>query len=129
VKKELDEALMRDFPKTLGQRNWDMTETCMCWGFECGDGWEALLRKALTQLEKLNESLPLERPIQATQIKEKYGTLRFYLNHYTDEASAIVKVAEAASEVTCETCGEPGKLRGRGWCYTACDAHTKESDK
>jgi hypothetical protein len=32
------------------------------------------------------------------------------------------------STITCETCGAPGKRRGRGWIYTACDAHTKELD-
>ena len=32
------------------------------------------------------------------------------------------------SSIICETCGAPGKHRGRGWFYTACDAHTKEED-
>jgi hypothetical protein len=27
-----------------------------------------------------------------------------------------------------EECGAPGKIRGRGWYYTACDKHTREED-
>jgi hypothetical protein len=29
----------------------------------------------------------------------------------------------------CETCGAPGKTRGRGYIYTACNEHAKEGDK
>jgi hypothetical protein len=32
------------------------------------------------------------------------------------------------SAVTCEECGAPGKRRGGGWVYTACDEHTHEDD-
>jgi hypothetical protein len=30
---------------------------------------------------------------------------------------------------TCEVCGAPGKIRGQGWYYTACDEHTSEGDE
>ena len=39
MKQELDEALCRDFPNLFRDRHGNMMTTCMCWGFECGDGW------------------------------------------------------------------------------------------
>jgi hypothetical protein len=57
---------------------------------------------------------------RASQVKEKYGTLRFYMTSGTDEMYAITDKAERQSSVTCEFCGKPGKLRGRGWLYTRC---------
>ncbi len=39
MRKELDEALCAKYPLIFGDRNKPMTETAMCWGFCCGDGW------------------------------------------------------------------------------------------
>ena len=62
----------------------------------------------------------------ADQVKEKFGTLRFYTNGGDEQIYGMIRMAESMSAVTCEECGAPGKTRGRGWIYTACDAHTKE---
>lgn len=43
MRKELDEKLCEDFPKIFAGRHGDMRQTCMCWGFECGDGWYDLI--------------------------------------------------------------------------------------
>lgn len=67
--------------------------------------------------------------VVATQVKEKYGTLRFYYNGGDEYIDGIVDMAESMSARTCETCGAPGKLRGGGWVYTACDEHTNPEDK
>jgi hypothetical protein len=63
---------------------------------------------------------------RAAQIKEKFGTLRFYLTSGTDEMWEIVAEAEKKSAFTCEQCGKPGKLRGKGWLYTACTKCAKK---
>ena len=130
MKKELDEALCRDFPNVFKNRHGDMRSTAMCWGFDCGAGWEPLIREAAAKLEALiikhKEQHPEDEYIGiASQIKEKYGTLCFYISCGTDEMWAVVEEAEKKSETVCEQCGEPGSLRGRSWYYTACDAHTK----
>ncbi|GLP76373.1 hypothetical protein TUM20983_34830 [Mycobacterium antarcticum] len=63
------------------------------------------------------------------QIKEKFGTLRYYYWPSSDDASpelldaldAITDDAERASAITCERCGEPGVLqRTRYWAKTLC---------
>lgn len=66
---------------------------------------------------------------QASQVKEKFGTLRFYLHSETDKMSTYVDYAERLTENLCETCGKYGKLRGKGWYYTSCEEHAKEQDK
>ena len=43
--KELQEKLYADFPEIFRQTKLDMRETCMCWGCECGDGWELIIRR------------------------------------------------------------------------------------
>ena len=62
------------------QRNSSMTETCMCWGFECHKGWSEPLHKMSCRLEELNLRFydKYHYRIQMDQVKEKYGTLRAY---------------------------------------------------
>jgi hypothetical protein len=65
----------------------------------------------------------------AVQVKEKFGTLRFYVDGGNEVTHAMINMAESMSARTCEKCGAPGKLRGKTWLYTACDEHTEECDK
>jgi hypothetical protein len=124
MKAELDAALVRDFPLLYSDRNAAPQATCMCWGFECGDGWEPLIRALSVKLEAAIAALPADQQpnYKAMQVKEKFGTLRFYLTMGTDEMFDMVEVAEAASAETCEGCGQPGSRRGGGWIVTNCDA-------
>lgn len=63
------------------------------------------------------------------QIKEKFGTLRYYCapsnddpdSELLDRFDAITGDAERASAITCERCGEHGVLqRTRYWAKTLC---------
>ena len=58
-----------------------------------------------------------------SQIKEKFGTLRFYAHNCDDRTDAIINFAEYLSAVTCEKCGKPGKLDTNGWMKTHCEDH------
>jgi hypothetical protein len=42
---------------------------------------------------------------EAFQVKEKYGTLRFYMSISTQEIEDLIEKAEEESETTCEYCG------------------------
>jgi hypothetical protein len=66
---------------------------------------------------------------RASQVKEKYGTLSFYMTHATDEMYAIIDKAESQSSKTCETCGKPGKIRGHGWYSTRCATCWRKEQK
>lgn len=122
--KELDHKLCKDFPLLFADRYSSPRETAMCWGFP-GNGWEKIIREAAEKLEPLiaayKDSPEYGLP-RASQIKEKFGTLRFYLSHGTDEMFAIAEEAERKSATTCEDCGKKGKLRKGGWLRTLCDA-------
>jgi hypothetical protein len=39
MKKELDEFLVKKYPKIFRDRYGDIRNTCMAWGLEIGDGW------------------------------------------------------------------------------------------
>ena len=60
MRKDLDEALCRDFPLLFGDRKRPMDQTAMCWGFQCGDGWEPLIRRLSEKLEPTIAVLPLQ---------------------------------------------------------------------
>ena len=135
MRKELDEALVNDFPLTFA-RNANGREPWSMFGFECGDGWEPSIRKTAEKLEPLIKAVKEKDPeaydagyYRTAQLKEKYGTGRWYLSGGTDEMQNLVEAWETETENICEQCGAPGKLRGQMWYYTACFEHTREEDR
>jgi len=130
MRKELDEKLCKDYPKIFANRHGDMKTTAMCWGFDCDDGWYPLINLLCREIQwHIDHNAKIETTqFLASQVKEKFGTLRFYGNGGDDKTDSFIWFAEAMSSIICETCGAPGKRRGHGWIYTACDAHTKEED-
>ena len=103
MRKELDEQLCREFPNLYRNRGKSMQETCMCWGFDCDDGWFQIIYDLSKKLEAEMLKLPeKQRPFYgASQVKEKYGGLRFYVDSYTDEIGSLIREAEEKSEKTC----------------------------
>ena len=63
------------------------------------------------------------------QVKEKFGTLRFYVSNSNNEIDAYITFAESISGLTCEVCGSPGERRSGSWIRTLCDSHSKEADE
>ena len=118
MKPELDHALVRDFPELYGDHGGNPQHTCMAFGFECGDGWEPLIRR-------LSEKI--DGKTVAVQVKEKFGGLRFYVTGAPDEVFKAIHEAEAESFKTCEICGEPGEPNRCGWIKTLCKDCNKES--
>jgi len=83
--------LLQKYPKIFAQHTKPMTETCMCWLFECGDGWYNILDMlcSLLQWDIEKNGYP---EIEAVQVKEKYGTLRFYTTGvYKEEKRSTFK--------------------------------------
>ena len=75
---------------------------------------EEILESGYTELK------PPCPQVVAEQVKEKFGTLRFYYTGGDDYISGLVSMAEAMTEVTCEGCGAPGERGGKGWIRTEC---------
>ena len=174
MRQELDALLCEKYPKMMVNRNKDMKETCMCWGFECGDGWFNILDQLMGSIQhhidwkekqrkwaidynemaaqakagnfdlfeettkaqpndeykekrlaeiiagdfrQVPESIP---QVTLDQVKEKFGTLRFYYSGGDDRIDGMVSLAESLTGVTCESCGNVGERRGGGWVHTYC---------
>lgn len=138
---ELDKLLCDRYPKIFTNRHGDMSTTAMCWGFECDDGWfniidqlcasiqshidmsERRREHALRNNQEAKDACP---QVIAFQVKEKFGTLRFYISGGDDSVRGMIRMAEAMSSVTCEVCGTPGKTVGETWIRTLCETHAKE---
>ena len=183
MKTELDNKLCADYPKIFKNRRAPMTETAMCWGFDCGDGWFNIIDKMCANIqshinhtrqkrlralrynralhwalkgdtrallkyftfgdsershayaqERVDEILSEPEPqckivpeacpqVVAIQVKEKFGTLRFYYDGGDTKIDGMVRMAESMSGCTCEVCGSPGEIRGGSWLRCLCDAH------
>jgi hypothetical protein len=131
MKQELDQLLCEKYPKMMVNRTKSMQETCMCWGFDCGDGWFNILDQLMGNIQHHidwnNRESEVVPQVTLDQVKEKLGTLRFYYTGGDDYISGLVSMAESMSGVTCETCGNPGTRDGQGWITTLCETHRNKN--
>ena len=141
MKKELDELLCKKYPKIFRDRNAPSNQTSMCWGFP-GDGWFTIIDNLcgviqrhidnkLEQIElqkKYNKEQMKEIPqLVATQVKEKFGALRFYVNFADDFIHGAIAVAESLSYSTCELCGSTEDVgHTTGYVQTLCKKCVEE---
>ena len=88
--KELQEKLFTKYDKMFRDRSKPMSETCMCWGCSCDDGWYHILDHMCAQLEHLREEYDVV--VIFDQIKEKFGTLRIY--HHEEYGDRWTKEGE-----------------------------------
>ena len=84
-----------------------------------GEGWSSLI-------DAIFDRLPEDAYI--SQIKEKFGGLRFYVDGVSSEVLDFVDEMENKSYEICEVCGLPGKPREGGWIKTLCDEHFQPSN-
>ena len=129
MRKELDDLLCERYPLIFAERNLSMQESCMYWGFACDDGWFTLIDTLCAKLQA-HTDLNGAPQVVATQVKEKYGELRFYVQAADKYQHGMIAFATAMSAQLCEKCGHPGKRFKRdGWLVTRCEKHaSRESD-
>ena len=93
------------------------------------DGWKDIVLRADGMLAYMDPNYKI------TQIKEKFGTLRYYFDTEKsgielDIMYAIASEAERMSAQTCETCGKFGELRDdRSWIVTLCSKCNDERNQ
>ncbi len=84
--------------------------------FEVEEGWYPLIKDLITDLINLTWNKEI------TQVKEKWGGLRFYINGGTPEILKRINKAEKESLTICEITGKVGELRTDiGWFRVLCD--------
>lgn len=134
MNERLTKMLFMQFPRLYRQPKEGDT-TLMNWGFSHGDGWFEIVRDISQAIEDKARRMGIDPMSEdwprAVQVKEKFGTLSFYLRApetAEGEKSFHAAVAEIASrsQNTCERCGKPGKLRREGWFHTHCDKCEEE---
>ena len=159
---ELQKKLYQNYPRIFVDADKSVNESCMAWGIECGDGWYNIIDTLCQsmsncyttsiRIEAADSHISNDEPffvinpptVIATQVKEKFGTLRFYYSlkydtkleeldrtgkypdikkikdgyyHYID---GMVHYAEMLSARTCEITGKEGEMHvsdgtRRGW--------------
>jgi hypothetical protein len=79
----------------------------------------------VTEYEELLARAVNDLPV-ITQVKEKFGGLRFYTSGSTPKINNYITFAEHMAMRTCEVCGNPGKTGGGSWVKVLCDTHHAE---
>lgn len=92
------------------------------------DGWFDLLYELARDIQYICEDKDIEVP-DVIQIKEKFGTLRFYINSMDEDINKVISIAERKSSKICENCGKKGEQRTGGWIKTLCDKCNNERNK
>ena len=102
------------------------------WLYRCevvanvGDGWFWILLGLSRKLEEIcirqeADGLPVMIAVVAV---EHFGSLQFSVQDAPAEAIALIRIAQDLSAMTCDCCGEPGRLRQVGqWLRTRCIVH------
>lgn len=93
------------------------------WGFECGDGWYDLIDTLCLQLQFATKNGAPQ--VVASQVKEKFGVLRFYTRGQNDNQEGMIELAEAMSARLCEVCGNRGRIVKNRWLRTRCPLHAQ----
>jgi hypothetical protein len=130
MKQELQDELYKKYPDIFCQRHLPMSQTCMCWGIDTGDGWYQLIDDLCAKIKAHVDETKLTYPkytIEFVQVKEKFGTLRVSLDYSHPAIDKFISEAVALSAKTCDVCGDPGHCGSyRGWWMTLCKTHSDE---
>ena len=111
--------MLKKYPELFGT-DFDPRKTLMGFGFEVGPGWLKIIEKYLPELSEVVKENYLS-DFRVVQVKEKFGSLRFYTNYSTDATDKVIEKMEEECDKTCERCGAPGTLRTDGWWQVLCD--------
>jgi hypothetical protein len=93
--------------------------------FEFDSGWNKLVEELCEKIAKIDKN----KEVRVQQIKEKFASLRFYINSGTDKIYKLIAKYEKISSKTCEICGNEGHIRtlkDHRWYKTLCDRHAKK---
>ena len=118
MKNELEKQIMDIAPYMFNYEGSDnIQQSLLPFGFECCDGWYGILKELVEKIAQIDK----DKTVKVVQVKEKFGTLRFYIEGGSKEIYDLIDKAETKSETTCEYCGAEGRSRGYSWAITLCD--------
>ena len=103
--KKLEQKIYKRYPEFFKHRD-DMHASLMCFGMECRDGWYNLINNLCKDIHGYymkHGGIP--ESFYVTQIKEKWGSLRFYTSGAPEQVHKMIADAEHKSFYICEICG------------------------
>lgn len=123
---ELNKKMIEEFPFLLPRNRWT-GEVSKDYDYsynelwELEDGWAKAfgyeliceIRDALKEVDYLDK-------YRIAQIKEKYGTLRWYDFGAPEKVFEIIRKYEKLSYETCVRCGKPSEYETFGWINYVC---------
>jgi len=139
---EKDAQLCTKYPKIFRSSDGSPLAPNSAWGFECDDGWYDLIDTLCACIQReVDNSISAQKfsidrgdlspeaavpeedlQVAASQVKEKFGGLRFYTYGGNDRIYGMITMAESMSYKICEACGVPGRPnKGGSWILTLCD--------
>lgn len=95
------------------------------YGVECCSGWRSLYEPILEKIEEYNKDKAEDEKIRIIRVREKYGTLRFYVENSPQNILDEIRKAQHKSNIVCEECGyiNPHRVSTSlvlGWYRTLC---------
>lgn len=141
MREELERKLVTKYSELFRGKDKPPTESLMCFGCECDDGWFDIINNACALIQNhLKHELTCPA-VEFVQIKEKYGGLRLYYHGGDEYVAGVCNMAEAMSYNVCEISGNRGELYAAGhWVrtlsselaekngYKSCARHAEEID-
>jgi hypothetical protein len=127
---EKDKELCEKYPRIFENRNSKESRYPIAWGVTCGDGWFDVMDSACyliqTHCDRTQEKYNKDIQVVALQVKEKFGSLRFYVAGGDDYTDGVIAMAESLSNKICENCGNAGRLYSEGYWVTQCEECRKK---
>lgn len=94
---------------------------------ETPTGWDKLLENMCEEVNDYLEKHDLIDAYRVDQIKEKFGSLRWYDNGLIP--ADLIDKYEILSEQTCAICGKPSDKFTKGWILPICDECLEREEK
>jgi len=128
MRKELEDYLVKTYPKLYCDEE---NKPSLSYGFECEDGWFRLILWLSSYIqeyidfnnesaEKYPEHYTKVEQVKVHQVKEKFGSLRYYIKGGDEHINAVIGFSMHISGKMCEYTGltENVGYNRQGWIKT-----------
>ena len=130
----LSQAINDNYKNELGNWEWDRDNFKR--KYKIRNSWYEIKRHLKELFRYIfwnkNKIIKYSKPsgVMADQVKEKYGSLRYYTNHGNDYVYGLISMAEYMSYLTCEKCGTTKNVTQNktGWISSLCPKCRKNKD-
>ena len=123
------DQISETYPVMFSEKGMSPQDSSMHWGIQCGKGWHPLLERLIGAIDGHLKYNPDVAPVIVTEIKEKFGTLRFRYRGGDDKIKGMVWMVELLSGTICETCGSNYEVTRDDFNRTVCKNCKETADE